>query len=86
MVRRPERPPDMAAATRTSGRRKVQQESIAGKATGTFYSDSQPFALVIHAGDRATVWGTYANHAEADAIGRRLRVHGFDARVQQVTP
>lgn len=41
---------------------------------------ARPFVLTIH-GDRATVWGYYPTHDEADAIGLRLRVHGFDARV-----
>lgn len=40
---------------------------------------AQPFVLVIYAGDRSTVWGYYATHAEGEAIARRLRVHGFHA-------
>jgi hypothetical protein len=50
------------------------------QATRKVYAHTHPFVLAIVAGDRRTEWGRYPSREAAEAIGRRLRAHGINAR------
>lgn len=73
-----DRPPDMSAAARIGGSRKVLLENITGKATPAVYTP-RPYAVII-TGARQREWGRYPTSKQAEGVAAQLRAHGFDAQ------